>query len=177
VGPFGRWSPPAPTAVSVAVPVTRSAAIATADAADDSYDDTTMARAHPLARLEAVLLVGIGGFAGSNLRYFVESVVPSSLVATTTVNVLGCLALGVLLYEEQYGGAISRPGRTILATGFVASFTTYSTFVVDTLETAPGAALGYVAGSYALGFAAVVLGREAARRVTDSLGAVPEVDG
>lgn len=135
-----------------------------------------MARAHPLATLEAVLIVGIGGFAGSNLRYFVGSFVPSSLVATATVNVLGCLALGFFLYEEQYDGAISRPGRTILATGFIASFTTYSTFVVDALGTAPVAALGYVAGSYALGFAAVVVGRESARWVTESLPAVPEVE-
>lgn len=126
-----------------------------------------MARTH-LERLEAVLLVGVGGFAGSNLRYFVELLVPSSLVATATANVLGCLAIGFFLYEELYGDAISQPSRTVLATGFIASFTTYSTFVVETLRSAPTTALTYLCVSYALGFLAVLAGREIARWVSDT---------
>lgn len=78
-----------------------------------------MARTHPLEQLEAVLIIGVGGFAGSNLRYFVELFVPSSLLATATVNVLGCIALGFLLYEELYGGTISQSSQTILGTAFV----------------------------------------------------------
>lgn len=127
-----------------------------------------MARTHPLDHLEAVLVVGIGGFAGSNLRYFVEQAVSSSLVANRTVNVLGCLALGVLLYEELYGDRLSRASRTLLATGSVASFTTYSTLVVDAVTATPVVAVGYVLGSYVLGFAAVFLGREGARRVASA---------
>lgn len=134
-----------------------------------------MARTHPLEQLEAILIVGIGGFAGSNLRYFVELVVPSSLVATAAVNVLGSLALGFFLYEDLYGGTISKPSRTILATGFIASFTTYSTFVIDTIVTTPVVSLGYVAGSYVLGFAAVLVGREGARWVTAAVPPASEV--
>jgi CrcB protein len=126
-----------------------------------------MARTHPLEHLEAVLVVGIGGFAGSNLRFFVEQLVPSSLVATATVNILGCAVLGFFLYEELYSDTISQASRTLLATGFIASFTTYSTFVIDAVSSAPVVAVGYVLGSYALGFAAVLLGREGARRVTN----------
>lgn len=125
-----------------------------------------MARTHPLEQLEAVLIIGVGGFAGSNLRYFVELFVPSSLLATATVNVLGCVALGFLLYEELYGGTITQSSQTILGTGFIASFTTYSTFIIDTMTTEPVLALGYVLGSYAVGFAAVIVGREGARWVT-----------
>lgn len=125
-----------------------------------------MARTHPLEHLETILIVGIGGFAGSNLRYFVELVVPSTLTATLTVNVLGCLALGFFLYEDLYGDTISQSGRTVLATGFIASFTTYSTFIIDAISTTPLLAIGYVAGSYALGFTAVLVGRESARWVT-----------
>lgn len=124
-----------------------------------------MTRSHPIEHLEAILIVGIGGFAGSNLRYFVDLIVPSSLAATATVNVLGCLAIGFFLYEEVYAGRISQATRTIVATGFVASFTTYSTFVVDAITAAPSTALIYIAGSYTLGFAAVLVGREGARRV------------
>lgn len=85
-----------------------------------------MIQNHPLKHLETILIIGIGGFAGSNLRYFVDLIVPSTLAATLTVNTLGCLALGFLLYEEIYSGTISRSGRSILATGFIASFTTYT---------------------------------------------------
>ncbi len=125
-----------------------------------------MARTQPLKQLEAVSIVGIGGFAGSNLRYFVETVVPSSLLATATVNVLGCILLGLVLYEELYQDTVSQTARTILATGFIASFTTYSTFVIDALNTTPLLAITYIIGSYALGFAGVLIGREGARRVT-----------
>lgn len=127
-----------------------------------------MAQNHPLEHLETILIIGIGGFAGSNLRYFVDLIVPSTLAATLTVNTLGCLALGFLLYEEIYSGTISQSGRSILATGFISSFTTYSTFIIDTLQSAPMVAIGYVAGSYALGFAAVLVGRDGARRVTNT---------
>jgi len=134
-----------------------------------------MARTHPLEHLEAILVVGIGGFAGSNLRYFVELTIPSSLMATATVNILGCFALGFFLYEELYGDTISQPSRTLLATGFIASFTTYSTFIIDALTTTPIVGLGYVVGSYALGFAGVVVGREGARWVTSAVPPASEV--
>jgi CrcB protein len=127
-----------------------------------------MPRTHPLQHLEAVLIVGVGGFAGSNLRYFVQLFVPSPLIATAVVNILGCLALGFFLYEELYGGEITQTSRTILATGFIASFTTYSTFVIDAIVNAPLVAAAYVAGSYLLGFIAVIIGRESARWATDT---------
>lgn len=124
-----------------------------------------MAWTHPLEHLEALIVVGIGGFAGSNLRYFVDLSVPNSMAATLTVNTLGCFALGFLIYEELLGDTISGPSRTLMATGFIASFTTYSTFIIDALTTTPLVALGYITGSYALGFGAVLLGRETVRWV------------
>lgn len=125
-----------------------------------------MTRTHPLEHLETILVVGIGGFAGANLRYFVELTVPATLTATLRVNAFGCLALGFFLYEDLYSGTISESGRALLATGFIASFTTYSTFIIDALRTTPALAVAYVAGSYALGFLAVLIGRDGARRVT-----------
>jgi CrcB protein len=126
-----------------------------------------MTRTHPVEHLEAIVVVGIGGFAGSNLRYLVDLTLPSSLAATLAVNVVGCFALGVLVYEELFSATISGTSRTLVATGFIASFTTYSTFIVDTLTTSPVSATGYVATSYVSGFVAVLLGREAARWITD----------
>jgi CrcB protein len=121
------------------------------------------------SRQRAVVLVALGGFAGATLRYLAELVVPSSLGATATVNVVGCLALGAVFYVDQYSG-ISPATKAALATGFLGSFTTYSTFVVDTLESRPAVAAGYLAGSYALGFGAVLLGRAGAHWLTSTEG-------
>lgn len=143
--------------------------------ADDSYDASAMARTHPLEHLEAITVVGIGGFAGSNLRYFVELFATNSLAATASVNLLGSFALGFLIYEELFSGTFSRASRTLMATGFIASFTTYSTFVIDALTSSPVLAVGYILGSYALGFMAVLLGREVARWIITVTPPVPEV--
>lgn len=134
-----------------------------------------MIRPHHVEKIEAVLLVGIGGFAGSNLRYFFEQSIASSLGATAAVNVLGSLVIGVLLYEKIFSGTISPRSRTVLATGFIASFTTFSTFVIDAIRAGPVVGLGYVFGSYALGFGAVLVGREIARWVTATMAPAAEV--
>lgn len=134
-----------------------------------------MAHSHTLEHLEAILVVGIGGFAGSNLRYFVELFVPGSLASTVLVNALGSFVLGFLIYESHLTGAISETSRTLIATGFIASFTTYSTFVVDALTTTPVLAVGYIIGSYTLGFGAVLVGREAARWLRSATPPTPEV--
>ncbi|MXR51661.1 chromosome condensation protein CrcB [Halovenus sp. WSH3] len=115
------------------------------------------------ARLEPILLVAIGGFAGANLRYLVDTLVPASLLATATVNVFGSFALGVVFYEDRFSGRISAPTRRIVATGFLSSFTTYSTFVVGAVTATPVIGLCYVAGSYALGFLGVLVGRALVR--------------
>jgi len=124
-----------------------------------------MTETHSNLRLEPILLVGIGGFAGSNLRYFVELFVPATLVATAVVNILGSFALGFIFYENRISGQISASTRRVLATGLLSSFTTYSTFVVDAVLAGPVVGAGYVAGSYGLGFLGVVVGRAVARLV------------
>ena len=121
-----------------------------------------------LRRVEAMVIVGIGGFAGASSRHLIETVVPGSLAGTATVNVVGCLVLGFVFYEELYENALAGSTRTILATGFIASFTTYSTFILDAVTAPPPVGLGYVVASYGLGFLGVLLGRASARRVTEA---------
>ena len=123
-----------------------------------------MTTKHSLGHLKALLLIGIGGFAGANLRYFFDLALPTALLPTLTVNVLGCAALGFVLYEGRYTGIVSERNKLVLATGFLSSFTTYSTFVLDAIETDPMLALGYVGTSYGLGFVAVLIGGAGARR-------------
>lgn len=110
----------------------------------------------------AVILVGIGGLVGSNLRYFVGLLVPPSLLATATVNILGCILIGLFLYLDLYTDSVSYSTRTVFVTGFIASFTTYSTFILDSVTARPGLAVTYIVGSYALGFLGVLVGRQLA---------------
>lgn len=116
--------------------------------------------------LTVVVLVAIGGFAGANLRHFLSLVVPG-LGGTFTANVLGCLALGVLSYEAELVGALSEEVWYLAATGFLASLTTYSTFALETVQAAPMVGVANVAANYAVGFAAVLVGRSVVRRVAE----------
>lgn len=120
---------------------------------------------HPLRTLEAVVLIAIGGFAGSNLRYFVARVLPGA-GGTLLVNVAGSFALGFILYEALYSNIITERARLVLTTGFLSSLTTYSTFALQTaLLGSPIWMLANVLVTYALGFSGVLAGRALARRV------------
>jgi fluoride exporter len=120
---------------------------------------------HPLVRLETLALIGIGGFAGSNLRFLALGVL-SDVAAVLLVNVVGSFALGFVVYEAQYSGLVDRRARLVFTTGFLSSLTTYSTFAVQTaLAAEPLLLVGIVAANYGLGFAGVLASRELARRV------------
>lgn len=123
-----------------------------------------MSDEHLLVRLEAAALIAIGGFAGSNLRYFVDLLRPG-IGGTLVVNALGSFVLGFLLYEAVHAGLLTGRTRLVAATGFLSSFTTYSTFALETAQAPPALLGANVLGSYALGFAGVLVGRELARRI------------
>ncbi len=118
-----------------------------------------------VTRLETLALIGIGGFAGSNLRFFTLGVFPDEL-ALLIVNVLGSAVLGFLIYEAQYSGLVDRKSRVVFTTGFLSSLTTYSGFAFQAATAPDPVVLGaVVVGNYALGFAGVLVGRALARRV------------
>lgn len=125
-----------------------------------------MSEEHPIAVVESLALVALGGFAGANARYAAGLILPS-LQATLAVNAVGSLALGFVLYERAYVGEFSEPARVALGTGFLSSLTTYSTFAVQTAGAVPdpGWALANVVANYGLGLAGVLVGRNVACRV------------
>lgn len=122
---------------------------------------------NPLVRLETLALIAIGGFAGSNLRYFATGVVPD-IPAILLVNVLGSFALGFLAYEAEYAGLVGSKSRLVFTTGFLSSLTTYSTFAIQTAVVAgpaePLLVVAIVVGNYGLGFAGVLASRSLVRR-------------
>jgi CrcB protein len=112
--------------------------------------------------LEIVFLVAIGGFAGANLRYVFSLAVPG-LGGTFAANVLGCLALGFLVYEAELVGLLAEETGFVAATGFLSSFTTYSTFALEAVQSPTPTGVGYVVATYLSGFVAVLVGRRLAR--------------
>lgn len=103
----------------------------------------------------SLALVAGGGGLGAAARWGVELGVPSTLGATFAANVAGCLLLGVVVTAGRTGSLVSERARLLLGTGFCSSFTTYSTFVLDIVQTRPTLALAYLLASYAVAFLAV----------------------
>ncbi|WP_049917046.1 CrcB family protein [Halogeometricum pallidum] len=120
--------------------------------------------AHPLVRVESLALIAIGGFAGSNLRYFTGFLLPG-MFGTLTVNALGSFALGFVLYETLYSGVLAQETRAVVSTGFLSSFTTYSTFALQSSQAPPLWLVANIAANYTLGFTGVLLGRYLAQSV------------
>lgn len=126
-------------------------------------------------RLAHVLLVGIGGFVGSSLRFTVSVLVaraapaPAFPWATLGVNVGGCLAIGLLAGALEARQLAAVEVRLLLMVGILGGFTTFSAFGLETLtlvrELRWAAAAGYVTGSLLLGLAAVWAGQTAGRLV------------
>ncbi|MFH8974705.1 fluoride efflux transporter CrcB [Streptomyces sp. NPDC017890] len=86
------------------------------------------------------LLVVVGGMAGAPLRYLTDRAVRSRHDSvfpwgTFTVNVVGCLVLG-LLTGAALAGAAGCDLRLLLGTGLCGALTTYSTFSYETLRLA-----------------------------------------
>jgi len=109
-------------------------------------------------------LVAVGGAAGAVCRWGVGVALAGATfpVGTLAVNVVGSFLLGVLLYERRLRNALSSRTRLVAGTGFLSSFTTYSTFAAETVTLTPALAGLNLAGNYALGFLAVLAGRRVA---------------
>ncbi|HET7323812.1 MAG TPA: CrcB family protein [Halococcus sp.] len=117
-----------------------------------------------LRTLEIVLLIGVGGFVGASLRNFLALVIPG-LGGTFAANILGCLALGFLSYEAELVGILRAETGYVASTGFLSSLTTYSTFALETVQAAPILSVVNIVANYGVGFAAVLVGRVAAKAI------------
>ncbi len=112
----------------------------------------------------AVALVALGGFAGAIGRHGVAIALPTAFPwGTLAVNVSGAFLLGVLVYTVRKRGPISDRIRLVVSTGFISSFTTYSTFAGEMIALEPGLAALNAIGNYALGFLTILLGRAVVR--------------
>lgn len=121
---------------------------------------------HPL------LMVGLGGAAGSVLRYWLGGVVQHRLDATgfpagtLAVNLLGCFLIGAISSAVETRHAFSPDLRLLLGAGVLGGFTTFSAFGNETLNLLragqAGLASANVVANVVLGLGLAGLGRLAA---------------
>ncbi len=124
--------------------------------------------------MQTLLLIAGAGALGALARYGVSLWAVSAFggrfpFGTLLVNVVGSLMLGFLLEAATTQPGISREVKLALGTGFMGSFTTFSTFGVETVRLAErgdwNAALLNVGLNVLVGLAFAGLGIFAARRL------------
>lgn len=114
-----------------------------------------------------LLLIALGGAAGSVTRYVVDTWVSERLASafpwgTFVVNLSGSFLLGMLFALAIERDALPASIRPPLMIGFLGAYTTFSTLTVETWRLVEGGAMllavANIVGSAALGLVAVVAG-------------------
>lgn len=123
--------------------------------------------------LKNILLVALGGAAGSVARYLLSKAIQNTAATafpwgTMAVNVAGCLLIGLLYgLASGDGTRLGADLKLMLTVGFCGGFTTFSTFANESLTLAKtGDALlsaAYIGSSMALGMLAVMAGAQLAK--------------
>lgn len=117
--------------------------------------------------IKNLLLVGLGGFFGSILRYLTYLAIDKRLtisfpLSTFTVNIIGSLILGVIVGLSMKDN-LNEHTRLFLAVGICGSYTTFSTFALENINLLSQKDLLisfiYIAFSIIIGLAAVFIGQ------------------
>lgn len=104
---------------------------------------------------QTLLAIGSGGFFGAIARAYFNGLInhhfPHALpLGTLGVNLLGSFILGGILASFIFFQGISPEAKSLVTTGFLGAFTTYSTFAFETFLLLQG-------GSWVLGVANVIM--------------------
>ena len=121
------------------------------------------------SKMEAIIVIGIAGFIGANVRYLVSIWAAQAFGSafpwgTLIINVSGAFVIGLFgaMAEDTASIMASRDSWLFAVTGFLGAYTTVSSFSLQTLTlTRDGQnarAVSYVALSVGLCLGAVALG-------------------
>lgn len=122
--------------------------------------------------MKLVLAIAAGGGLGAVARYLLASRIalvtsPGFPWGTLTVNVIGCIVMGVLAELMALRWSAPLELRAFLTTGLLGGFTTFSAFALDTGLLAernqPLLAAAYVIGSVALSLLGFYIGLRGVR--------------
>jgi CrcB protein len=83
--------------------------------------------------LKNFLIVGLGGFTGSILRYacYLIPIKTESFWVTMLINIIGSFAIGIIAGLSQRGNILGEEWRIFLGVGICGGFTTFSTFSME----------------------------------------------
>lgn len=123
--------------------------------------------------MSRVAVVALGGGLGALARYGIGRLWPTRPGgfpwATFTINITGCLLIGMLMVLITEVWAAHRLVRPFLGVGVLGGFTTFSTYAVEVRELLrPGTvvvAFSYLAGTVLAALLAVLVGVWLARAV------------
>lgn len=112
--------------------------------------------------LRRAVLVAVGGMLGTAARMALGLLIPDAALGVLAANLTGALVLGILTARLSASDL-----RVFLGTGLLGGFTTYSSFMVDSVQlwwSSPLLAAGYAALTLAGGIALAALGLHLGRR-------------
>lgn len=85
--------------------------------------------------MKQLILVFLGGGAGSVLRYLIgralNNTVPNFYLGTFTVNLIGCLLIGFTLGLASKNNLLTQNQALLITAGFCGGFTTFSSFALE----------------------------------------------
>lgn len=86
--------------------------------------------------IKQLILIGIGGMAGSISRYLIQQTIIKHYISifplgTFIVNIVGSLLIGLVFGLANRYEWMNQELRLLVAIGFLGSFTTFSTFAFD----------------------------------------------